>query len=59
MDNGHQPFWATLEWTGDAVALVTKSTEGALECAEVCLSWAQIWAQTDFEENLEVGNCLK
>ena len=31
----------------------------ALECAGVCLSWAQIWTQTEFRENFEAGNLLK
>ena len=31
----------------------------ALECAGVCLSWAQIWAQTQFRENFEASNLVK
>src|SRR5215471_19918001 len=37
----------------------TRNRVRALECAGVCLSWAQIWAQTQFRENFEAGNLLK
>src|SRR5215510_7423206 len=30
-----------------------------LECSRVCLSWAQIWAQTQVGEKFEAGNLLK
>jgi hypothetical protein len=32
---------------------------GAQECAGVCLSWAQFWAQTQTRENFEAGKYLK
>jgi hypothetical protein len=31
----------------------------ALECAGVCLSWAQIWAQSQIRKFLMTGNLLK
>src|SRR5215469_6255650 len=37
----------------------TRKRVRALECAGVCLSWAQIWAHTQARENFGVGNLLE
>ena len=45
--------------SGHRAIVIRHTCLRAPECAGVCPSWAQIWAQTHLRENSVTGNCLK